>query len=789
MPGNELEVLNHYKKKIENNLDKEDVLLRALTKLDKVLVNIALLQDTGIGRTVSILKKHDNEVGSRSRDLVLKWKAIVAREESEEEKDDGGTEEEEVDQNGSSDNNNSPSKAGYVPTPIPPAYVPTPLSELKSEYQASQDESSEHHDSDAPRHRPSYTEEREESGNHHKKLKKHKREKTGDDERHRDRHREKDKHSRDKSRKIKAGEHDEEASDHGGKMNGHAKIKEEDSDGKKDKYDSKRYKDSRENKHERQGSSSKHRQNEKVASQKLDKHSSEKENKIKVGDEGVSSKYKEKKREVDELAKDEKEKKHGSSRTKEKSRHSEKDNKHEKRKGDEKNHSSERNEERSRHKESKAVQKIRHEENGIGEKEKSSEKHKKEESRHGERKHKESSRHDEKTRHEEKKARHEEKSRQKEKSRHEKSNGHDSKSKSDVRKVKQEPAEVDIFAAMNGGGKSSGGDKHDKARMKRKREAEEDDVNSGMEEERYKPKVKQERRLSTSSCSSAPASPPSMTQLTIPSPPSSAISSTLISGPSLIPDISPNYKPLPRMFVPTNGHRNDPQDENMLDFLIGTKGKRQTAIYSGAKRSGFKGAVPSLKDQCIGVLQNHVDEIDECGGLGFDILQPILERASPGVLMHIEDKNPYLMEDTGQIWEKFCKKDFRNDRRNIDDFESWREMYERCFREKEEKLSALKEKMASTYNARGEVKDGAGRQTKITYVDTVPKPPRNVARQQAKHGTALPVGHSLKVGATRPRLNGGGDPTAGMRAGPSKKPKVAPMMAKVKRFAKGIYRR
>merc|ERR1711874_278696 len=121
MPGNELEVLNHYKKKIENNLDKEDVLLRCLTKLDKVLVNISLLQDTGIGRTVSILKKHDNEVGTRSRDLVLKWKAIVAREESEEEKDEGVTEEEEVDQNGTndnsgSDNNNSPSKAGYVPT-------------------------------------------------------------------------------------------------------------------------------------------------------------------------------------------------------------------------------------------------------------------------------------------------------------------------------------------------------------------------------------------------------------------------------------------------------------------------------------------------------------------------------------------------------------------------------------------------------------------------------------------------------------------------------------------------
>merc|ERR1711874_71115 len=89
------------------------------------------------------------------------------------------------------------------------------------------------------------------------------------------------------------------------------------------------------------------------------------------------------------------------------------------------------------------------------------EKNKRDESRHGEKKHKE------KNRHEEKKGRHEEKSRQKEKSRHEKSNGHD-KSRSDVRKVKQEPAEFDIFAATNGGGKSVGGDKNDKLRMRRK---------------------------------------------------------------------------------------------------------------------------------------------------------------------------------------------------------------------------------------------------------------------------------------------------------------------------------
>jgi len=65
-------------------------------------------------------------------------------------------------------------------------------------------------------------------------------------------------------------------------------------------------------------------------------------------------------------------------------------------------------------------------------------------------------------------------------------------------------------------------------------------------------------------------------------------------------------------------------------------------------RSAFSDAVPSLFQLCIHVLQEHVDEIAECGGLPYDILEPVLERAKPDALMTIEDYNPYLMEDTGK---------------------------------------------------------------------------------------------------------------------------------------------
>ena len=97
--------------------------------------------------------------------------------------------------------------------------------------------------------------------------------------------------------------------------------------------------------------------------------------------------------------------------------------------------------------------------------------------------------------------------------------------------------------------------------------------------------------------------------------------------------------------------------------------------------------MPSLYDQCIHVLQENVDYIEECGSLPFDILRPVLERASAPTLARIEELNPYLMEDTSELWEKFCAKQFRAEHRQEN--ESWREMWERCTKEREEKLNRL----------------------------------------------------------------------------------------------------
>ena len=51
------------------------------------------LQQTGIGKTVSALKKKygDSDIGAVSRDLVVKWKQMVAREEEERENEEAET--------------------------------------------------------------------------------------------------------------------------------------------------------------------------------------------------------------------------------------------------------------------------------------------------------------------------------------------------------------------------------------------------------------------------------------------------------------------------------------------------------------------------------------------------------------------------------------------------------------------------------------------------------------------------------------------------------------------------
>ena len=80
--------INHYKRKIERHPSDGESLLHCLRKLSKLEgVTIATLQETGIGKVVNALKKHEEEeVAERAKVLVLKWKEIVAKEEQEEQR-------------------------------------------------------------------------------------------------------------------------------------------------------------------------------------------------------------------------------------------------------------------------------------------------------------------------------------------------------------------------------------------------------------------------------------------------------------------------------------------------------------------------------------------------------------------------------------------------------------------------------------------------------------------------------------------------------------------------------
>ena len=108
-------------------------------------------------------------------------------------------------------------------------------------------------------------------------------------------------------------------------------------------------------------------------------------------------------------------------------------------------------------------------------------------------------------------------------------------------------------------------------------------------------------------------------------------------------------------------------------------------------------------------------------------------------------------------------------------------MFERCSREREEKLERLTAKMGSRYKMEKE----SARKTKMAYVGTAAKPPRNVKKAQERNGTpnVVPSNSSGQVKRGRPPLGSGG---GGSGASAPKKPKIAPMMAKTLKLARGL---
>ncbi|XP_078397411.1 elongin A, like [Cetorhinus maximus] len=261
--------------------------------------------------------------------------------------------------------------------------------------------------------------------------------------------------------------------------------------------------------------------------------------------------------------------------------------------------------------------------------------------------------------------------------------------------------------------------------------------------------------------------------------------------PKFLPDVtdmpsdSPPTSPIKKSAIP-----------NISDSTVEFTGRRlncKMQVYSGSKTTNIL-KMMSLYEQCIRVLQNNIDSIHEVSGVPFEMIEPVLERCTPEQLCRIEECNPSFIEQTGHFWMKHCKKDFKSE--EPIEYESWRELYLRLYDEREQKLKMLTQSISFAHANKPK-----GRQVKLAYVNTSAKPPRDILRQQGKHGTAgsalqsslfaknkkRPIGSTENSSFAGGRISSdrtkgsSGYVAASSHSGPESKrqvKKVAPMMAK-----------
>lgn len=302
-----------------------------------------------------------------------------------------------------------------------------------------------------------------------------------------------------------------------------------------------------------------------------------------------------------------------------------------------------------------------------------------------------------------------------------------------------------------------------------------------------------------------------------PSTSSTVTPSLLLKKPKLPPldDLTKDLPPPAECIIP-NDYKPSPLNPMVMDVLFkapkpqpilnevdslcaSTTSKNQrTKVYSGVK-SGVPQQVPSLHELCLRLLTKNIDALEYTGGVPFEILKPVLERASPEQLAQFEHYNPYLMDDSDCLWQQHCQRKFKAYKRL--EMETWREMFYRCMTEQEARLNRLTNNIKESQSVALPV-----RQTKLAYVDSMVKPPRSVIKKQNQFGThkkliATPAArvdalssvssNIARIGDTRLKTLASMRDTA--QAQPSSngaiKPKKAPLMAKTLQLMKGRFKR
>lgn len=176
-----------------------------------------------------------------------------------------------------------------------------------------------------------------------------------------------------------------------------------------------------------------------------------------------------------------------------------------------------------------------------------------------------------------------------------------------------------------------------------------------------------------------------------------------------VPVSSFNSEPNAQISVKESLNSNQLAEAQAMSSCFKSKTER-TKVFSGFKLT-LCDKVPKLYDLCLRWLMEHIDDLEFIGGIPYYILKPVLERASVQQLLTIEDFNPYLIEDTDELWEMHCKRHFRG--RQPDELESWRELYLRAEDERQVKFALLTKNIKTAHEQPGLIK-----KTKLAIIET-----------------------------------------------------------------------
>ncbi|XP_028176699.1 transcription elongation factor B polypeptide 3-like isoform X2 [Ostrinia furnacalis] len=806
-----LDLVRHYQHSIEKSLkydNDEQKILKCIDKLFNLDVTVQHLQETGVGRTVNALRKEPGDVGSAARSLVNKWKLMVAAEESDEEDHNNYNASCNGHENGRSDRYEKSSP--IVKTEPKLMNGNYSGNKIKRKYNSSEDEEPDRkktksssygsHDDIKKKSADQVKKERSETRDD-SRVKKEQSESDDDSDDSNDSESdnsdsemsessEEEKPSKNESKQVTTHNHKSSSSS---KQSTHRSPK--DSSSNKESTSSKKS-------HESEKHSKKHHNTENTDKHSSDRHSSKEKS------HSSSQKHKSSK-ENDKSEKSSKSDKNSSEKDRKQKddpkptssassslKHKSDSDKHKSSKPDnnvEKQHHSSKSDKHKSSSSSHSQKSEKDKHKSSSEKEISNEKHK---SKHGSSsKEKHSSSSKEKSKESSSSSKDKTDSSMKDSHKSEKkhsslseskSKHSDSKHKADKRdegssesKSKSKSSSSSSHKSKSSSSSSKSKDEVPKKTNQVNSSADSDDgidCGSGASFAEAlgmispaKPKKKTAPVKETSNSNHNDLSPASLLAPTAKLAPLPAIEI------SALPEISPNYKPRPPPKLLPHF-----TDEDAMSMTMSSKNQR-TKVYSGNK---VIGKIPTLYEMCVQVLQEHIDALEYTGGVPYDILKPVIDRATPQQLFVLEHYNPYLMEDTDHLWQKFCGKNFRNKQRQ--EMETWREMYMRCQEEQEHRLKSL------TANIRiaQEAKKAPIKQTKMAYVDSVVKPPRNIARKQALHGTAhaasaSPAARVASLAAAPNVLRGNTRPTPTVTTGSSFKPKKAPLMQKALQFMRG----